>query len=506
MVESEPDNLEADLSAYLDGELSEDRAARVQAALKKSAEARRQLEQLRETARALNSLPRMSAPLRLVDQLQRITEGRFAVPQPRSAAGLPRILRVYGSWTAAAAAILLAFAAGRFSVEGPAAQTPGTSVGGPPTAREDGNPPAPATVASAQRDAIERSALTVNAADPAVAGQPVAAREAPATEADVDRIATVIPPADEQQDAGPPPVRLVETFPAAPGLIHIIVQPRTTEELAAAISTMEAWTREAGGSRTGQALPPSELVQAGSPSSPSEREQVPLIEPPKTSYSALLPAAGPRLSELIVRLESSNPSGIMIACRPSDVVATRQVLESISLARAGEYRANAEHRPPAGMGEDPKSEQPMAVASRPPDASEKAFGFARSPHKGLPAAPTRERSPAAAPAASSPPERKARAPEVSSGSPPGQGSAIARDEPAQRTLMSRIAKRLRDSLEAWLDLADEAIGRPALGEARPVLVRVTILPPDAQATATGAPAASPDTQPAPASGAVPGRE
>ncbi len=510
MAESEPDNLQADLSAYLDGELSEERTAEVQAALKKSAEARRLLEQLRATARALNALPRMSAPAILADRLQQAVERQFARPQPRRA-GVPGILRIYGSWTAAAAGILLAFAAGRFSVEMPDTRSAITKAEATPAGGEDGDAPVPAVVATVQERAREALSQSAAAADPAVAGRPAGAGEAGREQAgaagEAHPIARATPLTDEQ-DSAPLPAQILETLAAAPhqrqgqalGAFHIVVQTRTAEEFAASIATVEAWAREAGGESDQQA-------RAVFPPATPEREQLPGMVAQSAQYSALISAAGRKLDELIVHLGSANPDGVVVACRPSDVAATRQLFQSISLVQAVERRANREHlQSQTGTRTEHESEQPVGAALQPPEAKEdKALGFARSPRRGVPTppSPTAVGSPfpqantAADPAASPSSERDIPAPQVSRHSLSGSGAGFAKDKAAQRTLVSRIAERLRDSLEAWLDLTDEAIDPTAPGKAGFVPVQVTILPPAAEDVPSAAPSTSPATLSAP---------
>ena len=66
MAAADFDNLTADLSAYLDGELDSSRRAEVEALLERSAEARRTLADLRRVASGLREMPRASAPDDLV--------------------------------------------------------------------------------------------------------------------------------------------------------------------------------------------------------------------------------------------------------------------------------------------------------------------------------------------------------------------------------------------------------------------------------------------------------
>jgi hypothetical protein len=510
VAESEPDTLEADLSAYLDGELSEERTAQVQAALKKSAEARRLLEQLRTTVRALNALPRIAAPPELADELRQAAERRLSRPQPRRS-GVPHILRVYGSWTAAAAGILLAFAAGRLSVEMPHTRSATTRVEANRAGEEAGDTPVPAAVLSGQGHARQAPAQSTTAADPLVAGRPAQAGEAGLELAGAggkaDRI-TNATPLPEEQGTAPLPAQVLETLAAAPDqsqgrareAFHIVVQTRTPEQFAASIATVEAWARETSDGSDRQ-------VRAVSPSALPEREQLPGRVAQSAQYSALISAAGRKLDELIVHLESGNPDGIVVACRPSDVAVTRQLFESISLAQAAERRATGEPRlSQTGRAREHEGELPVAAALQQPEAREdKALGFARPDRRGATATPSPtaigrplpQANAAADPATRPSPERDIPAHQASRDSSSGPGAGRAQVRAAQRTLTSRIAERLRDSLQTWLDLADEASAPTSEAELRPVPVRVTVLPPAAEEVTSVAPSTSPATHPAP---------
>lgn len=64
------DNLEAELSAYLDGELPAERVAAIERRLRSDAQARRLLEELRDVARHLAALPRLPAPPRVAQAVE----------------------------------------------------------------------------------------------------------------------------------------------------------------------------------------------------------------------------------------------------------------------------------------------------------------------------------------------------------------------------------------------------------------------------------------------------
>ena len=67
----------ADLSAYLDGELSPEQTQRVEKLLAESAEARSQFDGLSRISEGLSDLPRAAAPETLVASIQRETERRM---------------------------------------------------------------------------------------------------------------------------------------------------------------------------------------------------------------------------------------------------------------------------------------------------------------------------------------------------------------------------------------------------------------------------------------------
>lgn len=98
------DNLETDLSAHLDGELSAERAREVEQFLAESDDARRTLDDLRDIADLLATLPRRSAPDALAAAMSRHAERR-PLFDDRQAARRSRVIKLFARLSAAAAVI-----------------------------------------------------------------------------------------------------------------------------------------------------------------------------------------------------------------------------------------------------------------------------------------------------------------------------------------------------------------------------------------------------------------
>lgn len=105
MATSQPDNLGQDLSAYLDGELSAERAREIERLLAERPELRQQLEALRAVANQLSRLPRHRAPDALVAAMQRAAERHELFDSPRPVRHA-RILRIGLRITAVAAMLV----------------------------------------------------------------------------------------------------------------------------------------------------------------------------------------------------------------------------------------------------------------------------------------------------------------------------------------------------------------------------------------------------------------
>lgn len=114
MTRDELEKLGADLSAYVDGELSPERTRAVERTLAESAEARELLEQLRGISRRLGDLPRAVVPedlaIRVLQQHEHAQTATVVARQPSQIPALGRIARVLAS----AAALAFCFYTGWF--------------------------------------------------------------------------------------------------------------------------------------------------------------------------------------------------------------------------------------------------------------------------------------------------------------------------------------------------------------------------------------------------------
>ncbi len=131
MSNDRPDQLEADLSAYLDGELSPERARAVEQLLRESPAARRTLEELRDVADQLAELPRCRAPDELAAAMMRQAERRMLFGEGRPRRG-PRVLRLVLQVSASAAVMAACALVGWYVLRSPA-----PPIGQPPLAVEE---------------------------------------------------------------------------------------------------------------------------------------------------------------------------------------------------------------------------------------------------------------------------------------------------------------------------------------------------------------------------------
>ncbi|NLE58795.1 MAG: hypothetical protein GX616_10565, partial [Planctomycetes bacterium] len=108
--------LEMQLSAYLDGELTRQEQAEVEAWLAADPEARRLLAQLRATVDAVQSLPRAHASEELLGNLRTKLERKALLDTPGPVEVVTRTPALsWGKWVAAAAVIALTVTAGYFT-------------------------------------------------------------------------------------------------------------------------------------------------------------------------------------------------------------------------------------------------------------------------------------------------------------------------------------------------------------------------------------------------------
>ena len=246
MGSAEREQLGADLSAYLDGELSPRRAREVERLLGESEDARRRLAELRGVSEELRDLPRMRAPEVLAEWVRRSGErdarGRAGVP-----AGGIRVLRLLSRVIASAAVIVVCVVAGWMMHDrmgSPAGMDRSVAATESPGAKRDkgatvarGTPPeeiAGSEVAAAEAPAVAMAELEslgyvgADRADDAEVGRTAEAlAAAPALSAEAGEAALTF-------DMGKP-------LSDVPPVVSVVVAPRDAGEFNAAVQVVAAW-------------------------------------------------------------------------------------------------------------------------------------------------------------------------------------------------------------------------------------------------------------------------
>jgi len=118
LTNREREQLEADLSAYLDGELDERRTAEIELALESSEQARQTLETLRLVSDRLGTLPRHRAPDQLTSAMASHAERRLLLGDDTTVRR-SRIIRLVSQISAAAAVIAACAFVGWQVLQGP---------------------------------------------------------------------------------------------------------------------------------------------------------------------------------------------------------------------------------------------------------------------------------------------------------------------------------------------------------------------------------------------------
>jgi anti-sigma factor RsiW len=255
LTQRHDDLLEADLSAYLDGELSPERARDVEQYLAESESARRLLEELRAVSDRLAGLPRLRAPDELTAAMARHAERRvlFGDEQPRRPA---RVIRLFVQLTASAAVIAACIFVG-WQVMQPTGVPPGPRLEGSPLAKSEA--PSPSTEARHNTSAADE---IIVAAKPADTGkQDVTARAlfdqqvTPSAAAPLD-VAVAAGPIDTAVTA-PPPATEMMGLPAddaeslyaffqpesdETAVVSVLVRPENDTEYQAAVALLDHWT------------------------------------------------------------------------------------------------------------------------------------------------------------------------------------------------------------------------------------------------------------------------
>lgn len=220
MCAEQRDDIIEQLSAYLDGELSEQEVARIERELETDPQSRRLLEELARTAECVRDLPVESAPAGLRESTVAMLERDMLLGAAgEEAGGLPHPSRPVLRWLATAAVVALACTAGYFTLSqagrGPSAGDEGSTiqtvqVGPEKSLPEQGGPEA--EVRLGESDATARRSwgeAKEDSGDKDVAGTRMRSRGHPDEEA--EGLGTVSKPPvadvfDESRGKGPLPL------------------------------------------------------------------------------------------------------------------------------------------------------------------------------------------------------------------------------------------------------------------------------------------------------------
>ncbi len=325
MADLERDNLLADLSAYLDGELDPLRRQAVERLLAESPDARGRLAELREVHEQLHMLPRLRVPAELGAGLQRQVEARWP-GAPKRSAWSGRMLRLGVPLAAAAAAVL---AVGLFL-------------------RYQSRPRLQAQLpVMMQRLESKRSgADTPSPSSPLAAAELKEAERAPGQAAE---------PAIERPESLGYAVPGVAPQPTVPQELAwvVVIQPRDEAEYARIEAVLSSWCTQLSLGEGAPAAAPAtggtggesrDVKQEQPPAVPS----VPAPQPAEYVYQLSMPELDARLAQLL----EVNPPG-QVAMQTSSLAGEAASVSLATLATAAQDEALA-----AGPA------KPAAVAAR----------------------------------------------------------------------------------------------------------------------------------------------
>ncbi len=323
MASVDKEKLGADLSAYLDGELSPERTREIERLLKESEDVRRALTELRGVSRDLGDLPRMHAPAGLPESVRRAADRRVG-PRQRSPVGGARVLKLFTRIVASAAVIAVCTFAGWTLHD---RLTPPTFV-----SREIATPENIAAEGQGEKLFARRSGTGKSARSE------VAAPDAPAVAmrnlqslgyigTDETELADLTPAIDTLPPYSEPMVAVAEldleqdgTIRASEGVtpaVNVVVSPRDVNEFNAALQIVAALqgslpgaTGRLGGARFGALS-----EQKGASTAPGQREFIVQVPPN-------------RVGEVLQSLEQQAPRQVQVAMQfsPSDISQVRRMM------------------------------------------------------------------------------------------------------------------------------------------------------------------------------------
>lgn len=237
-MNDERDKLGADLSAYLDDELSAARSREIQRVLASSEDARRQLDELREVSEQLGALPRLRAPAELASTLAAQAEQQLRAA-PRAGKRRMRIIRLGAQVTAAAAVIVAGVLVGYQIMQ---EQTlPGSPVLAPSLQKSDTPAPAAAPARGIVRDGRRDVELAARWPEQPQDKLPVAKLPAPVFEA--------APEPDEltrqegvARDFEESEAKVLAVAPAPTATVHVVIRAQDEDQYARNVTVLAQWS------------------------------------------------------------------------------------------------------------------------------------------------------------------------------------------------------------------------------------------------------------------------
>jgi hypothetical protein len=486
------DMLAAELSAYLDGELTPERARAVEERLAESPAARQLLEELRGVTDQLAALPRHRAPDELAAALQRAAEQqlpRGASPPLRRLRTLRLLARLTVSAAALAACVLIGYQLAQPPRVAPLSRAvaPRRELPGTPAAASRGERAAPDTAAESPW-ALDSVAAPADRVSPATAsevrdrsalpaGTPVAAVPPPAPEA-ARAAGGRLSGAASTVDALTADGRA--TAPPAAPAVQVWVQARDAAEYAAAHAVLADWNRDDLEDHDRAAVKPRTdatqfeyRIAAGDISQRLKALTTAVHDPQQVQVELRFAAAD---SHILAQAAA----GALVAAADQQVAPSASVANRVFVLRDAPQSLGAELKhdePPATAPTrvaeaEPASSAPTQVAAEPgPPAAPPAVA----------AAPRPPPTPAPAAASPAPPAKAARAREAEAkkGVRPAQ-----QDSPAPSAETARRPKAKSARAEPSVEVTDAA--KPAPPTTAPVATE--------RIAATSAPAMPPGTE------------
>jgi hypothetical protein len=374
LASADKDKLAADLSAYLDGELSHERARAVEQFLAESEEARQTLSELRAISEGLAGLPRMRAPEGLAEIVRPNTERR-ALSQTGLRTGQPRVLKLFARISASAALIAACVLAGWTVFEHVSTPTPTgaksdavarqalaeTDAAGPDIVARGPAPEsgahiegselrgvetlgeAPAIAMAEKSETLGFKARTERALPPAApADQPAFPRAEVLTTKDKIAAGDAEPARTEERFLASAAPAVMDTQPA----VNVVIAPRNAEEYGAALRTVAAWQRTpvTAGRRAAVHFA-SEVAKTGkraAPATAAETREYEVVAPRQQDFIVAVTPSD--FNALLVSLDQQAPGQVQAAVNfnARDISQVQRLVIPTGLADTSDERMFAE--------------------------------------------------------------------------------------------------------------------------------------------------------------------